>query len=157
MSMDWKEACNLGGLWTNERHWNFLNSIEATFVSTMVENGGLIYATALHPPLDRYIPDRSDSTLDLQSHRSTTRKRLYLSVVGVDVLHPNKISDAGTEESNKRRSRQPRDASEDQVVPQLANTKADKINSSDDEVTVESTEEDGEEAPSVSPLHGKSS
>ncbi|XP_042510916.1 uncharacterized protein LOC122086242 isoform X2 [Macadamia integrifolia] len=149
MSIDWKEACNLGGLWTNEKHWNFLNSIEATFVSTMVENGGLMY---LHPPLDRYIPDRSDSTLDLQSHRNSRRKRVYFPV-GVDVLHPNTTSDdAGTEECNKRRSRQPRDASEDQVVPQVSDTKADKINCSDEEVAVTD-----EKALSASPLDRKTS
>ncbi|KAJ4962873.1 hypothetical protein NE237_022812 [Protea cynaroides] len=62
---------DLGGLWMNEKHWNFLNSMEATFVHTMLENGSAMYANALHPPLDRYLPDDLTSSamdLDKQSN-----------------------------------------------------------------------------------------
>ncbi|XP_042504605.1 uncharacterized protein LOC122081520 [Macadamia integrifolia] len=130
--MEWKEALDLEGLWTNEKHLKFLNSIEAMFVHTVLENGGLTYTTAFHLPLDRYLPDRSDSTSDLQIHKNSKRKRVYFPG-GVDV---------GMKKSNKRRPRQPCDESEDhndcydQVVPQLGNMKADKIESSDVEVEV---------------------
>ncbi|GFP87653.1 hypothetical protein PHJA_000909000 [Phtheirospermum japonicum] len=39
--------------WTNERHVRFLNSMEASFLQSHF------------PPLDRYLPDTSDSTKDL--------------------------------------------------------------------------------------------
>ncbi|PIN11923.1 hypothetical protein CDL12_15466 [Handroanthus impetiginosus] len=45
--------------WTNERHLHFLNSMEASFVRTLFETKHRCL------PLDRYIPDTSDSTEDL--------------------------------------------------------------------------------------------
>ncbi|KAH6783915.1 hypothetical protein C2S52_008874, partial [Perilla frutescens var. hirtella] len=56
--------------WTNERHLNFLNSMEASFVQSMLENIGRV------PPLDRYLPDTSDSTEDLGKD---TRRRPFVS------------------------------------------------------------------------------
>ncbi|MFS7969384.1 hypothetical protein Hanom_Chr09g00808541 [Helianthus anomalus] len=56
--MDANRACN-GYRWTNERHLNFLKSVEASFVRTMLGNrdGGLL-------SMDRRVPDSCDSTLD---------------------------------------------------------------------------------------------
>ncbi|XP_010035113.2 uncharacterized protein LOC104424403 [Eucalyptus grandis] len=58
--------------WRDEKHFRFLNSVEASFVRTVFGNknadgsggsddGGL--------RLDRYLPDSSESTQDLQSQR----------------------------------------------------------------------------------------
>jgi hypothetical protein len=49
--------------WTNEEHLHFLQSMEASFVRTMLENNGPLLR------LDRYLPDSSESTLDLKSQR----------------------------------------------------------------------------------------
>lgn len=54
--------------WTNEKHLHFLNSMEATFVRTMLENNGR------HLRLDRYLPDSSESTLDLKSQTQGRKK-----------------------------------------------------------------------------------
>ncbi|KAL8557083.1 hypothetical protein ACS0TY_004525 [Phlomoides rotata] len=53
--------------WTNERHVHFLNSMEASFVQSMFQKNN-----SHVPPLDRYIPDSSESTQDLAKQRRTT-------------------------------------------------------------------------------------
>ena len=53
------------GPWTDEKHLRFLNSMEASFVRTMLEAN---YGLRLR--LDRHLPDTSDSTLDLKSHKT---------------------------------------------------------------------------------------
>lgn len=54
--------------WTNEKHVKYLNSMEQSFVQAMFENninnGGRVLR------LDRYVPDTSESTLDLKPQRS---------------------------------------------------------------------------------------
>jgi len=61
--------------WTNEKHVHFLNTMEASFVRAMLENQGAENPTRHSLPLDRYLPDTSDSTLDLKPHpRRCTRK-----------------------------------------------------------------------------------
>lgn len=57
--------------WTNERHVSFLNSMEASFVHSMLENNVNGRDTTNVPPLDRYLPDISDSTRDLGRDRRT--------------------------------------------------------------------------------------
>lgn len=52
--------------WTNERHLDFLKSVEASFVRTMLENSD----DRVFLPMDRYLPDSCESTLD--SKRMTT-------------------------------------------------------------------------------------
>lgn len=57
--------------WTNERHVNFLNSMEASFVRTILQNN-------VSAPLDRYIPDSSESTLDhMNNQRRTMAPRTH--------------------------------------------------------------------------------
>lgn len=51
-------------VWTNERHVDYLNSMEASFVRSMLNS----------LPKNRDVPDGSDSTLD---HRTTPRARRY--------------------------------------------------------------------------------
>lgn len=55
-----------GGSWTNEKHICFLNWMEASFVKKMRGNDAQDDG---HLPLDRNLPDGSDSTLDFQSRR----------------------------------------------------------------------------------------
>ncbi|KAK4784257.1 hypothetical protein SAY86_018625 [Trapa natans] len=57
--------------WTDEKHLKFLDSVEATFIRTMLHGSN----SSHHPPLplDRHMPDSSESTQDLKSQR---RKKL---------------------------------------------------------------------------------
>ncbi|GAB2265224.1 hypothetical protein Dimus_000292 [Dionaea muscipula] len=57
--------------WTNEKHLNFLSVMEATFVQTMLigngdDGGGAVSAACRPVRLDRYVPDISESTVDLK-------------------------------------------------------------------------------------------
>lgn len=63
--------------WTNERHVHFLNSIEASFVQTLLENNN----AARFLPLDRHLPDSTDSTLDTPKER-----RRRFSTSGIDKI-----------------------------------------------------------------------
>ncbi|KAL2458360.1 Uncharacterized protein Adt_03024 [Abeliophyllum distichum] len=95
--------------WTNEKHTDFLNSMEASFVQTMFENNGHISR------LDRYIPDTSESTQDLGKER---RRRYSTS----DVIESN-----GRKKDKKTRSLSSQSyiSSQDQVVPQVKNRRDD--------------------------------
>ncbi|XP_011076199.1 uncharacterized protein LOC105160499 [Sesamum indicum] len=93
--------------WTNERHVHFLNSMEASFVHTMFESNGRL------PPLDRYLPDTSDSTEDLCKER---RRRHSAS----DIV----VSSGRTEKKTRILSCQK--SSQDQVVPQFQNERDNK-------------------------------
>jgi len=55
-------------VWTDEKHLHFLNSMEASFVRTMLHHYAVLSS---HPPLrlDRYLPDTSESTLDSKPNR----------------------------------------------------------------------------------------
>ncbi|KAL8543923.1 hypothetical protein ACS0TY_004468 [Phlomoides rotata] len=86
--------------WTNERHVHFLNSMEASFVQSMFQKNN-----SHVPPLDRYIPDSSESTQDLAKQRRTTSD--------------NVESSERTEK--KIRILSCKISSEDQVVPNFEN------------------------------------
>ncbi|KAI4351780.1 hypothetical protein L6164_006098 [Bauhinia variegata] len=63
--------------WTDEKHLHFLNTMEASFVRSMLQNDNghgrrRIYHRLLR--LDRPLPDTSDSTLDLKKPLPTARK-----------------------------------------------------------------------------------
>lgn len=70
-------SMNLNGYWTDEKHVQFLNSMEASFVRAMFQSNS-------HPlpRLDRYLPDTSDSTLDLNTR--TTRR---IPTTGIHTFH----------------------------------------------------------------------
>ncbi|KAK9665535.1 hypothetical protein RND81_14G118500 [Saponaria officinalis] len=80
---------NNGYQWTNERHSNFLSSMEASFVRNMFENKCLNinenninnveinnnnnnFNMSCNSRLDRFVPDIAESTLDLHSRKFTT-------------------------------------------------------------------------------------
>uniref|UniRef100_A0A803R2U8 Uncharacterized protein n=1 Tax=Cannabis sativa TaxID=3483 RepID=A0A803R2U8_CANSA len=56
--------------WTDEKHLEYLNSMEASFVRTLI--GANNYKNRSLLRLDRHLPDTSDSTLDLKSQKSTS-------------------------------------------------------------------------------------
>nr|KYP74893.1 hypothetical protein KK1_007586 [Cajanus cajan] len=58
-------------VWTDEKHLHFLNTMEASFVRTMLHHYGLVSTQPLR--LDRYLPDTSESTLDSKPNRTRTR------------------------------------------------------------------------------------
>lgn len=63
MAAQMEKSTGSNRYWTNERHMHFLDSIEASFVRSVL---GINHRRRNSPPhLDRYLPDSSDSTLDL--------------------------------------------------------------------------------------------
>ncbi|XP_058181930.1 uncharacterized protein LOC131300229 [Rhododendron vialii] len=97
--------------WTNERHMDYLNSMEDSFVQTMLKNNGSLLR------LDRYVPDSSESTLDLKLSERRRRRRHSTSSDILHIPYPKTRTDMKT----KRPSSQPHTcSSQDQVVPQLA-------------------------------------
>ncbi|KAJ4706067.1 C5a peptidase [Melia azedarach] len=111
--MDTKGS-SFSGPWTNEKHVHYLNSMEASFVRTMLENNGRLLR------LDRYLPDTSDSTLDLKTQR---RKKHTTS--GADIIIGPR---SGIDRRRRRQSyhHYPHTSSQDQVVPQLGDGRGDK-------------------------------
>ncbi|CAK7337242.1 unnamed protein product [Dovyalis caffra] len=106
--------------WTNESHLHYLKSMEASFVRTMFENNGPVLR------LDRYMPDSSESTLDLKSQR----RKKHGSPSPVDIFGPSRTRMEGRvdKRSTRRFSSHHKhyDPSQDQVVPQLENAASDK-------------------------------
>ncbi|KAK6155734.1 hypothetical protein DH2020_009982 [Rehmannia glutinosa] len=102
--------------WTNERHLHFLNSMEASFVQSMFENNA-------HnpPPLDRYLPDTSDSTKDLGKER---RRRHSTSDI---------VESSERKTDKKTRILSCQKSSQDQVVPQFQNKRDDKDKDDNDQ------------------------
>ncbi|KAJ8771445.1 hypothetical protein K2173_026622 [Erythroxylum novogranatense] len=101
--------------WTNEKHFHFLNSMEASFVRRMLENDDRFLR------LDRYLPDTSESTLDLKSQRRT--KQPSSETLG---KRTRTLMEAGTDRRTRRISSHRHDPSQDQVVPQLGNRSGDR-------------------------------
>ncbi|KAF7133484.1 hypothetical protein RHSIM_Rhsim09G0197400 [Rhododendron simsii] len=90
--------------WTNERHMDYLNSMEVSFVQTMLKNNGSLLR------LDRYVPDSSESTLDLKLPERRRRRR-HSSSSDIHIPYPKTRTDMKT----KRPSSQPHTSSQDQV------------------------------------------
>ncbi|MFS7969385.1 hypothetical protein Hanom_Chr09g00808551 [Helianthus anomalus] len=109
--MDANRACN-GYRWTNERHLNFLKSVEASFVRTMLGNGdgGLL-------SMDRHVPDSCDSTLD--SEMVIGRKKRKRRFLGDDL-------DSRLGIDQRVRRLRPHFPQDDQVVPQMKHVKSDE-------------------------------
>ncbi|XP_021289822.1 uncharacterized protein LOC110420773 isoform X2 [Herrania umbratica] len=102
--------------WTNEKHVHFLNSVEAWFVHTMLENDG-----RHNLRLDRHLPDSSESTLDCKQNQ--TRKKHATS----DFIGVTRSKMKGRPDKRSRRPpSKPQDSSQDQVVPQIDNRTGDK-------------------------------
>ncbi|XP_009774839.1 uncharacterized protein [Nicotiana sylvestris] len=102
--------------WTNERHVHFLNSIEASFVRGMLENSNNVNAGQLLLPLDRHLPDSTDSTLDTPNQR---RRRFSTSDI-------NMSSGSRIDEKKTSRRLSSDICSQDQVVPQYKHGRGDK-------------------------------
>ncbi|XP_058104842.1 uncharacterized protein LOC131248540 [Magnolia sinica] len=135
--MDLLEMGDFNGFWTNEKHISFLNRIEASFVRKMLENEDDCLLTYAHgalpshrhdydhhhrPRLDRYLPDSAESTLDFEEGNNRGKTRVIDEIVGrsgtCDVREDG--------EKTRKGSYRPYNASQDQVVPQLAHLKTDR-------------------------------
>ncbi|PON66437.1 hypothetical protein TorRG33x02_267850 [Trema orientale] len=104
--------------WTDEKHLRFLNSMEASFVRTMLESStnGISRSTRLLR-LDRHLPDTSDSTLDLKSQKTIPKHGIsseYTCLRG-------RMDGRAEKRSRRIVSSEPLNSSQDQVVPQLEN------------------------------------
>ncbi|ESR35127.1 hypothetical protein CICLE_v10006265mg [Citrus x clementina] len=103
-------SSSFSGPWTNEKHLHYLNAMEAAFVHKMLDNKRRL------PRLDRYLPDTSDSTLDLNTHptkkQATTSRSSAGNKTGMDSRADKRLT-------RRRRSNRPYTSSEDQVVPQI--------------------------------------
>ncbi|KAL4384731.1 hypothetical protein GQ457_15G002020 [Hibiscus cannabinus] len=102
--------------WTDEKHVHFLNSMEAWFVCTMLENNDRCSLR-----LDRQLPDSSESTLDCKHHSVPTRKKHASSDSIGTTRSKMKVK---TDKRSKRPpppQSQPRDSAKDQVVPRIEN------------------------------------
>ncbi|XP_055827767.1 uncharacterized protein LOC129895987 [Solanum dulcamara] len=98
--------------WTNERHAHFLNSLEASFVRALLENTN----AAPTLPLDRHLPDSTDSTLDTPKER---RRRFSTSDIN--------MSSGSRIDVEKKTRRMPSSiSSQDQVVPRYKHGRGDK-------------------------------
>ncbi|KAM3320056.1 hypothetical protein P3S67_007256 [Capsicum chacoense] len=106
------ESSSSGLYWTNERHVHFLNSIEASFVRAMLENNN----AAPILPLDRHLPDSTDSTLDTPKER---RRRFSTSDIKMS-------SGSRIDVEKKTRRTSSNISSQDQVVPQYKHGRGDK-------------------------------
>ncbi|KAE9611298.1 hypothetical protein Lal_00011660 [Lupinus albus] len=89
-------------IWTDEKHVHFLNTIEASFVTTMLHRYRL----------DRHLPDTSDSTSDSKPNNINNNKHALLPS---DSVVPR------IKRRTRRRTSQPLNSSQEQVVPQLEN------------------------------------
>ncbi|KAG5133939.1 hypothetical protein JHK82_025127 [Glycine max] len=120
-------ASEATAFWTDEKHVHFLNSMEASFVRTMLQNEGNSNSstTRYSLRLDRYLPDTSESTLDLKPNSRCHRT----------VKHHAPSDSMGPTTRRTRirtRSSQPYNSSEDQVVPQVEREGAAAACNSDD-------------------------
>lgn len=68
--------------WTDEKHVQFLNSMEASFVRAMFEKKDHLLLR-----LDRYLPDTSDSTLDLKTLNKTKKQGNYMFYLYITVFN----------------------------------------------------------------------
>ncbi|KAH7557605.1 hypothetical protein ACOSP7_027439 [Xanthoceras sorbifolium] len=110
-----------GQPWTDEKHLHYLNSMEASFVRTMFENNGRLL------PLDRLLPDTSDSTLDLKKHGTNNKHALNPSAADIIGSRRRSNIDSKADKRARRKSyHQSYTSSQDQVVPQMENRRGDK-------------------------------
>ncbi|KAL4575793.1 hypothetical protein LXL04_011879 [Taraxacum kok-saghyz] len=105
--MDGKEVSE--SRWTNERHLHFLNSVEASFVQTMLGNNDQFRRK------DRYLPDDCESTLDSKTSSTKRRRRRHSTS---DILDSRLRSGP-----RFRRLPMHPQTQDDQVVPEIENTK----------------------------------
>ncbi|KAL2334649.1 hypothetical protein Fmac_015862 [Flemingia macrophylla] len=116
-------ASETSTFWTDEKHVHFLNTMEASFVRAMLEN------RSNSTRLDRDLPDTSESTLDLKPHPRRRTARHHAP--SADSMGPTSRRTT----RRIRRSSQPYNSSQDQVVPQVENERegaACKYNGEDD-------------------------
>ncbi|XP_015941398.1 uncharacterized protein LOC107466905 isoform X1 [Arachis duranensis] len=111
--------------WTEERHVHFLNTMEASFVRTMLHrNGGDYYSGRWQLlRLDRHLPDSSESTLDSEESRNSKMKKKHEASPSDSLLTgPRSRTEKRRSMRRRRRSSQLHISSmEEQVVPEIEN------------------------------------
>ncbi|XWS50561.1 hypothetical protein CRYUN_Cryun12cG0097300 [Craigia yunnanensis] len=113
--MDSHVPSNRNDSWTDEKHVHFLNSMEAWFVHTMLENN-----SRYNLRLDRHVPDSSESTLDCKHNIQKRKKNATSGSPAVDFISTTRSKVKGRPDKRSRRpSSQPHESSHDQVVPQI--------------------------------------
>ncbi|XP_050221371.1 uncharacterized protein LOC126671632 [Mercurialis annua] len=127
--MDSAVTDNQPGPWTDEKHLHYLNSMEAAFVRTMLEN------SSHHLRLDRHMPDSSESTLDLKSkrpkNRSTSDQYSSVDSAGTRIIGRNEQRTRRFSSHNNQSHRH--HPSQDQVVPHFEKRSGEKDERNPDE------------------------
>ncbi|PIA49534.1 hypothetical protein AQUCO_01300377v1 [Aquilegia coerulea] len=130
--MDLNMNTDVGALWTNEKHVNYLNLMEASFVRKMLEKDDarsmLTYTSSVHHHavlLDGYLPDSLESTCDSSSR--TNRKKEIMDTKSSTAK--DRKNNNNEKRMRRRCSSRPYGVTQDQVVPQIGNSKSDKDDS----------------------------
>ncbi|KAK4283161.1 hypothetical protein QN277_000145 [Acacia crassicarpa] len=118
-------AAETASFWTDEKHVQFLKSIEASFVTAMFENS----YSSIHR-LRRQLLDASESMTDLNPHRAASVNH---TVSGMGV----RSRSMKRRRSMRRRSSQAFNSLQDQVVPQIGNEQHDLTDDPEQASTVE--------------------
>ncbi|KAK8686614.1 hypothetical protein V6N13_125637 [Hibiscus sabdariffa] len=102
--------------WTEEKHMHFLNSMEAWFVRTVLENNDRFTLR-----LDRHLPDTCDSTLDCKHNVRRRKKPTTSGFMGLNGSRMKVKAGPGKRSPSQRHA-----SSQDQVVPHIENKREDK-------------------------------
>nr|KAJ0186164.1 hypothetical protein LSAT_V11C900478820 [Lactuca sativa] len=120
--MDAKRAYN-DHRWTNERHLHFLKSLEASFVRTMLEKRD----NRVFLPMDRYLPDSCESTLDSKTTTTTKRRKRHFPTgmfdKNINQMHRRQYWLNYLDEVKRLRLHPSAMLQDDQVVPQIKHIK----------------------------------
>ncbi|XP_028756387.1 uncharacterized protein LOC114761261 [Neltuma alba] len=104
-------AAETASFWTDEKHLQFLNSLEASFVTAMLGNS----SSSIHC-LRRHLVDVSESTSDLNPHRTASVNYTVSGLTGTNGGRRRR----GRRSMRRRSSSQACNSSfQDQVVPQI--------------------------------------
>ncbi|XP_057422642.1 uncharacterized protein LOC130716658 [Lotus japonicus] len=110
-------------VWTDEKHVNFLNTMEASFVRTMLHRRQDAPSNNRHHHLrlDRHLPDSAESTLDSKPRTSCKiKKHAPSDSTGSRARIASRRMRRRTSAQLRNSSQQP-----DQEVPQLENGRED--------------------------------
>ncbi|MED6139024.1 hypothetical protein PIB30_079970 [Stylosanthes scabra] len=94
--------------WTEEKHVHFLNTMEASFVRTMLHRNGRESSGSWQLRLDRHLPDSFESTLD-----SSEAKKKHAGSDSLLMMGPRSRTE---KRRSTRRSRRRRRSSHHQLM-----------------------------------------
>ncbi|MED6143419.1 hypothetical protein PIB30_005993 [Stylosanthes scabra] len=110
--------------WTEEKHVHFLNTMEASFVRTMLLRNGRDSSGSWQLRLDRHLPDSWESTLDSEASRNSKKKHAASGSDSLLMMGPRSRAEKrrSTRRRRRRSSHQLQNSSmveEEQVVPEI--------------------------------------